>query len=76
VTAGVPPGGGARASRKGVALLGPEPADRARRPAGGRRVGTTLPGETHVAFKTYIARLGVTGGQAILAAIERPLHEG
>jgi hypothetical protein len=52
----------------------PEPAIRPRKGAG-RRVGATLPLETYVAFKAYVARQGITGEQAIAEAIERLVRD-
>ena len=75
MTAGGPRRGGLVA-RKGAAEPPPEPAVRTRRQAEGRRVGATLPTETYVAFKAHVARHGITGEQAILAAIERLVREG
>ena len=66
---------GALAGRKGVATPPPEPAIRIRQKADGRRVGATLPTETYIAFKAHVARHGVTGEQAIVAAIERLLRD-
>jgi hypothetical protein len=65
---------GALMSKKGAALPPPEPAIRAPRKTVGRRVGATLPTETYVAFKAHVARHGITGEQAIVAAIERLLR--
>ncbi len=62
-------GGHPIASRKGEARPPPEPAIRTRRTAEGRRVGATLPTDTYVSFKAYVARRGITGEQAIVAAI-------
>jgi hypothetical protein len=42
---------------------------RQHRSSGGRRVGATLPIETYVRFKGYVARQGKTGEQVILEAI-------
>lgn len=66
--AGRPPGG-ILPSRKGEAKPPPEPAIRPRK-GEGRRVGATLPTELYVRFKAHVARLGVTGDQAIVEAIE------
>ena len=55
---------------KRSALPPPEPAMRVRRKAAGRRVGANLPVETYVAFKAHVARHGITGEQAIVAAIQ------
>ena len=57
-------------SLKGRALPPPEPALKTPRTVEGRRVGATLPTETYVRFKAYVARSGTTGERAILAAIE------
>jgi len=62
-------------ARKGDAKPPPEPMTH-RPVTAGRRVGTTLPIETYVLFKARNARDGVTGGEAILAAIERMLRDG
>lgn len=35
-----------------------------------RRVGASLPTELYVRFKAHVARRGVTGEEAIIAAIE------
>ncbi len=69
MTSGRPPGG-SLVSRKGEAKPPPEPAIGTRRAAGGRRVGATLATELYVRFKAHVARNGVTGEQAIAAAIE------
>jgi hypothetical protein len=66
---------GGLVSRKGAAVPPPEPAIRNRRRHEGRRVGATLPPDTYVAFKAHVARHGVTGEQAIVAAIERLLRD-
>ena len=63
-------------SRKGEAKPPPEPAIRPRRRADRRRVGAALPIDIYVAFKAYVARNGITGEQAIVAAIGRLLREG
>ena len=60
-------------SLKGRALPPPEPALRAVRKVAGRRVGATLPTETYVRFKAYVAGSGTTGDKVIVAAIERLL---
>ena len=60
-------------SRKGEAKPPPEPAVRPRK---GRRVGATLPADLYVRFKSYVARHGLTGEQAIVAAIERAVSDG
>jgi len=62
-------------AQKGDAKPPPEPRISPSQPADGRRVGTTLPLETYILFKARNARVGVTGGQAILAAIERMLRD-
>ena len=67
---GVTPPCGVLASRQGQARPPPEPAIRPRKGAG-RRVGATLPCETYVAFKAYVAREGITGEQAIVEAVDR-----
>ncbi len=64
----------ALACRKGEASPPAEPRVR-RASKEGRRVGATLPTETFVAFKAYVARAGLTGEQAILAAILRLLED-
>jgi hypothetical protein len=56
---------------KGHAKPPPEPALRARKAPGSRRVGAHLPTELYVAFKAYVARSGATGEQAIVAAIDK-----
>jgi hypothetical protein len=66
---------GGLVSRKGAALPPPEPAIRTRRKHEGRRIGATLPTDTYVAFKAHVARRGLTGEQAIVAAIERLLRD-
>ena len=53
----------------GKATPPPEPTTRQRPPSGGRRIGATLPVETYVRFKAYVARHGTTGEQVILEAI-------
>jgi hypothetical protein len=53
----------------GKATPPPEPATRQRPPSGGRRIGATLPVDTYVRFKAYVARHGTTGEQVILDAI-------
>ena len=58
------------ASRKGDARPPPEPAIRTPRQRAGRRVGATLPLDTYVRFKAYVARKGSTGEKEIVAAIE------
>ena len=62
-------------SSKGQAVPPSEPL--LRRPAQkrGRRVGATLPTETFVAFKAFVARNGMTGEQAIAMAIERLVRD-
>jgi hypothetical protein len=62
--------GGPLVSRMGEAKPPPEPEIRRRRVAEGRRVGATLATETYVRFKAHVARHGITGEQAIVAAIE------
>jgi hypothetical protein len=62
-------------SRKGAATPPHEPAIRIRRKHEGGRVGATLPIDMYIAFKAHVARRGVTGEQAILAAIERLLRD-
>jgi hypothetical protein len=62
-------------SRKGEGTPPPEPKIRIRLKTDGRRVGATLPTKTYVAFKAHVARLGVTGEQVIVAAIERSLRD-
>jgi Mrp family chromosome partitioning ATPase len=47
-----------------------EPSVRRRRSPDGRRVGATLPVETYVRFKAYVARHGGTGEEVIVGAIE------
>jgi hypothetical protein len=69
------PAGATLISRKGEAKPPPEPAIRPRRTVDGRRVGATLPIEIYVGFKAYIARNGITGEQAIVAAIGRLLRD-
>ena len=61
---------GVSLSLKGRALPPPEPSLRPSHKVEGRRVGVTLPTETYVRFKVYVARSGATGEAAILAAIE------
>ncbi len=61
---------------KGTARPPAEPTIRPRRKPEGRRVGATLSIETYVAFKAYVARSGVSGERAIVAAIERLIREG
>ena len=63
---------GGLACRKGEASPLAEPRVR-RTSKEGRRVGATLPIETYVAFKAYVARAGLTGEQAIVAPIQRLL---
>ncbi len=60
-------------TRKGDGRPPPEPAIRLRSKTEGRRVGATLPIDTYVAFKAYVAQHGVTGEQTIVSAIERLL---
>ena len=67
---------GALVSAKGAARPLPEPATRPRWKTEGRRVGATLPTDTYVAFKAYVARHALTGEQAIVSAIERLLRDG
>jgi len=68
MTNGKPPGG-ALLNRKGEAKPPPEPAIKISRTAKGRRVGATLAIETYIRFKTHVAQHGITGEQAIIAAI-------
>ncbi len=63
-------------SLKGRALPPPEPTLRAVRKVDGRRVGATLPTDTYVRFKAYVAGSGMTGDRVILAAIEKLLALG
>ncbi len=60
--------------RKGEATPRPEPEIRSRA-GGARRVGARLPTDLYVLFKAYVAREGLTGEQAIAAAIERLVRE-
>ncbi len=62
--------GGPLVSRKGEAKPPPEPVIRRSRMAEGRRVGATLATEVYVRFKAHVARHGITGEQAIVAASE------
>ena len=62
-------------SRKGEAKPPPEPKIRLRSTRDGRRVGATLPTDVYVRFKGHVARLGITGEQAIVQAIELLLEE-
>jgi hypothetical protein len=62
-------------SPKGLAKPPPEPAVRAYRTTEGRRVGARLPTEVYVRFKGYVAKHGLTGEQAIVAAIGRLVAE-
>jgi hypothetical protein len=62
-------------SRKGDARPLAEPAVRVCRPPHGRRVGATLATELYVRFKAHVAREGITGEQAIAAAIELLLDD-
>jgi hypothetical protein len=55
-------------SRKGEAKPPPKPAVRPRA-EDGRRVGSELPTDLYVRFKAYVAEHGLTGEQAIAAAI-------
>jgi hypothetical protein len=60
--------------RKGEAKPRPEPEIRPR--AGdARRMGARLPADFYVLFKAYVAREGVTGEQAIAAAIEQLVRD-
>lgn len=56
--------------RKGEATPLAEPKIKAPRRTKSRRVGASLPMELYVRFKAYVARRGVTGEEAIIAAIE------
>jgi hypothetical protein len=67
--------GSALMSRKGAAVPPEEPAIRRRQKTDGRRVGATLPHDSYVAFKAYVARHGVTGERAIIAAIEHLVRD-
>jgi hypothetical protein len=62
-------------SPKGLAKPPPEPAVRVCRTPEGRRVGAPLPTDLYVRFKAYVARHGLTGEHAIVAAIERLVAE-
>jgi hypothetical protein len=59
---------------KGRAKPPPEPALRTQKVSDGWRVGAHLNTELYVAFKSYVARSGSTGEQAIVAAIEQLLR--
>jgi len=60
--------------RKGEARPRPEPEIRPR--AGdSRRVGARLPTDLYLLFKAYVTREGVTGEQAIAAAIEQLVRD-
>ncbi|MGE4480834.1 hypothetical protein [Acidocella sp.] len=61
---------------KGEATPLAEPKIRVPKRASGRRVGASLPTELYVRFKAYVARRGVTGEEAIVAAIEALLTRG
>jgi hypothetical protein len=60
--------------RKGEAKPRPEPEVRPRA-GGARRVGARLPTDLYVLFKAYVAREGLTGEQAIAAAIEQLVRD-
>ena len=62
--------GGVSVSRKGEARPRREPSVRRPRSPDGRRVGATLPIETYVRFKAYVARHGGTGEEVIVGAIK------
>ena len=68
------PSAGLQPGQKGEAKPPPEPAIRPRK-GEGRRVGATLPADLYVRFKAHVARLGVTGEQAIVDAIERSVGD-
>ncbi len=60
--------------RKGEAKPPREP-DVRPRAGDGRRVGSKLPTELYARFKTYVARHGLTGEQAIANAIEQLIRD-
>ena len=67
--------GGLPVTRKGEGRPPREPSVRMRNSTEGRRVAATLPTETYVRFKAFVARRGGTAEQVIVAAITALLRE-